>query len=129
MKKITYLTFIYFLFTFISQAELLKPNSSIKPYQVVKLQLSSLMNNDNSNKDNGIKQTWQFAHPNNQKYTGPLERFKILLHGKAYNMLLNHLDHKIVKLKLTNSAASYDVIILDENKTYYKFNLNMIHLG
>ena len=35
------------------------------------------MKNNYPNKDAGIKQTWEFAHPNNQRITGPLERFKI----------------------------------------------------
>ena len=54
------------------RADLVKPNNGIEPYQVVKIQLKGLMNNDNPYKDVGIEQTWEFAHPNNQKYTGPL---------------------------------------------------------
>ena len=52
--------------TSISYAELVKPNNGIEPYQVVKIQLRSLKQNDNPKKDNGIEQTWEFAHPNNQ---------------------------------------------------------------
>ena len=28
-------------------------------------------------KDSGIEQTWNFAHPNNKKVTGPLPNFKM----------------------------------------------------
>ena len=120
-----YLVVIFFLATMFiatAKADLIKPNNGIDPFQVVKIQLISLKNNNDPTKDNGIEQTWEFAHPNNQKYTGPLERFIVMLKSESYKMLLNHLDHKIFELKLTNSAATYEVIVLDKNKTYYKFN-------
>tara|TARA_B100001142_G_C14201455_1_gene603967 strand:- start:229 stop:723 length:495 start_codon:yes stop_codon:yes gene_type:complete len=120
-----YITIIFFLaimFIATAKAELIKPNNGIEPYQVVKIQLKSLMNNDVPSKDNGIVQTWEFAHPNNQKYTGPLERFIVMLKGDSYSMLLNHLEHEIVQLKLTNSIAYYEVVVMDEKKVYYKFN-------
>jgi len=108
--------------TSISYAEIVKPNNGIEPYQVVKIQLRSLKQNDNPKKDNGIEQTWEFAHPNNQKNTGPLERFKIMIKGKSYEMLLNHLDHKVVKVESSDLTALFEVTVLDKNKTYYKFN-------
>jgi len=111
----------FFIFTSL-KAELIKPNSNIEPYKVVKIQLTSLMKNNYPNKDAGIKQTWEFAHPNNQRVTGPLDRFKIMLKGDSYKMLLNHLDHKIVAVKITNGVADYEVTVLDIEKKYYKFN-------
>tara|TARA_B100001996_G_scaffold10186_1_gene8585 strand:- start:158 stop:625 length:468 start_codon:yes stop_codon:yes gene_type:complete len=111
----------FFIFTSL-RAELIKPNSNIEPYKVVKIQLTSLMKNNYPNKDAGIKQTWEFAHPNNQRVTGPLDRFKIMLKGDSYKMLLNHLDHKIVAIKITNGVADYEVTVLDIEKKYYKFN-------
>tara|TARA_B100000131_G_scaffold120867_1_gene117887 strand:- start:1169 stop:1636 length:468 start_codon:yes stop_codon:yes gene_type:complete len=111
----------FFIFTSL-RAELIKPNSNIEPYKVVKIQLTSLMKNNYPNKDAGIKQTWEFAHPNNQRVTGPLDRFKIMLKGDSYKMLLNHLDHKIVAVKITNGVADYEVTVLDIEKKYYKFN-------
>jgi|TARA_E500000178_G_scaffold273558_1_gene272016 hypothetical protein len=104
-----------------SKAELIKPNNSINPQKVVEIQLKGLMNNNYPIKDHGIRQTWEFAHPNNQKNTGPLERFTNMIKGNSYKMLLNHLDHKIVEKQINNSIASYEVIVLDANKTYYKF--------
>ena len=73
----------------ISQAEtLIKPNNNIEPYQVVKIQLESLKIMISPNKDSGIEQTWEFAHPDNKKNTGPLDRFKIMIKGKSYKILL-----------------------------------------
>ena len=102
-------------------ADLIKPNNGIEPYQVVKIQLRSLMNNDDPNEDTGIVQTWEFAHPNNQRYTGPLEKFKVMLKGASYSMLLNHKEHNIIELYSTEEVVMYDVTILGENKNYFKF--------
>jgi hypothetical protein len=106
----------------LSYAELVKPNNRIEPFQVVKIQLRSLKQNDKPKIDNGIEQTWEFAHPDNQKNTGPLERFKTMIKGKSYEMLLNHLDNKVVEIKSSDLSALFEVTVLDKNKTYYKFN-------
>ena len=122
LKSKIYFLIISFLITLNANAELVKPNNGIEPYQVVKIQLRSLKKNDDPKKDNGIEQTWEFAHPNNQKTTGPLDRFKTMIKGKSYGMLLNHLDHKVVEVKSTDSTALFEVTVLDKDKAYYKFN-------
>ena len=125
-SKIQHLIYRVILITLlnsaISYAELVKPNNGIEPFLVVQIQLRSLKQNDNPKKDNGIEQTWEFAHPNNQKNTGPLERFKTMIKGKSYGMLLNHLDHKVVEIESTDLTALFEVTVLDKDKTYHKFN-------
>ena len=121
---ITYIALVLFfaiMFIVTTKADVVKPNNQIEPYQVVKIQLRSLMNNDQPVKNAGIEQTWEFAHPNNKKFTGPLEKFKIMLNGESYNMLLNHLDHNILEVKITDFQAAYEVTVLDQGKNYYKF--------
>ena len=66
--KLNILIIILFC-TSISKADLLKPNESILPSEVVKIQLTGLQKNDLNFKDSGIEQTWNFAHPNNKKVT------------------------------------------------------------
>ena len=122
LKSKIYFVIISFLITLNANAELVKPNNGIEPYQVVKIQLRSLKKNDDPKKDNGIQQTWEFAHPSNQKNTGPLNRFKTMIKGKSYTMLLNHLDHKVIEVKSTDLKALFEVTILDKDKAYYKFN-------
>ena len=112
---------ITIFFSSLSYAEPVKPNNGIEPYQVIKIQLRSLKQNDNPKKDSGIEQTWEFAHPNNQKNTGPLNRFKTMIKGKSYGMLLNHLDHKVVEIKSDDLTALFEVTVLDRDKVYYKF--------
>ncbi len=101
--------------------ELIKPNNGIEPIQVVKIQLRGLKNNDSPYKDKGIEQTWEFAHPSNKKYTGPLEKFKSMLKGDGYSMLLNHQEHKVKEVYLSDDVAVFEVIILNNDKEYFKF--------
>ena len=113
---------IFFISTSLSKAELINPRSDIKPSEVVKIQLLGLQKNDNDFKDSGIEQTWNFAHPNNKKNTGPFPKFKIMIKGNSYKMLLNHLSHTITKLGSGDRWAQFEVIILDKEKIYHKFN-------
>ena len=115
---------IIFLLTTISfsKAELLNPSSTITPKEVVKIQLSGLQQNDLEFKDSGIEQTWNFAHPNNKKVTGPLNNFKRMIKGASYQMMIDHLSHTITEVGSSNKWAQFEVIILDKNKIYHKFN-------
>ena len=106
----------------ISKAELINPSSDIKPSEVVKIQLTGLQNNDSRFKDSGIEQTWNFAHPNNRKVTGPLDNFKRMLKGDSYQMMIDHLSHTITQLESSDKWAQFEVVILDKNKIYHKFN-------
>ena len=115
------LTFLIISISF-SNAELLNPNSNIKPKEVVKIQLSGLQQNDLEFKDSGIEQTWNFAHPNNKKVTGPLNNFKMMIKGASYQMMIDHLSHTITEVGSSNKWAQFEVIILDKNKIYHKFN-------
>ena len=113
---------IIFLNISYSNADLKSPNNLILPAEVVKIQLIGLMNNDKDFKDSGIEQTWNFAHPNNKKNTGPLPNFKMMIKGNSYQMLIDHLNHTITELGSSDKWAQFEVIILDKNKIYHKFN-------
>ena len=104
-----------------AHADVLKPNKNISPKEVVKIQLNALMKNDSPYKDRGILQTWEFAHPNNQRYTGPIERFKIMLKGRSFSMMLNHKENKVVEVFKNDEIATYEVTILGSDKNYFKF--------
>ena len=126
MLKKLHLTFNVVLFFFLNisflKADLLIPNNSILPAEVVKIQLVALMNNDKKFEDSGIEQTWNFAHPNNKKNTGPLPNFKMMIKGNSYQMLINHISHTITKLGSSDNWAQFEVVILDKEKIYHKFN-------
>ena len=113
---------IFFISVSTSNAELLQPNSKINPSEVVEIQLLGLQKNDANFKDSGIEQTWNFAHPNNKKATGPLDNFKRMIKGDSYQMMIDHLSHTITKLGSGDKWAQFEVIILDKEKIYHKFN-------
>ena len=121
MRFISTITFII-LFSTSLLAELIKPTPEINPEEVVKIQLSSLMNNNDPYLNAGIEQTWEFAHPNNKKVTGPLDNFKRMIKGDTYQMMINHLSHTITKLGSGEKWSQFEVVILDKNKIYHKFN-------
>ena len=122
-QQIIFKTLIIFLLSIsISKAELIKPRSDIQPSRVIEIQLISLQKNDQNYKDSGIEQTWNFAHPNNKKATGPLGNFKRMIKGNSYQMLLNHLSHTITELGSSDKWAQFEVVILDKDKIYHKFN-------
>tara|TARA_B100001057_G_scaffold229822_1_gene230156 strand:- start:80 stop:553 length:474 start_codon:yes stop_codon:yes gene_type:complete len=106
----------------LSKAELLEPKSNINPSDVIRIQLLGLQKNDYKFKDSGIEQTWNFAHPNNKKVTGPLNNFKRMIKGDSYQMMINHLSHTITQLGSGDKWAQFEVIILDKEKIYHKFN-------
>tara|TARA_B100001996_G_scaffold1886_1_gene1753 strand:- start:253 stop:717 length:465 start_codon:yes stop_codon:yes gene_type:complete len=122
MIRILKLTFIvFFLKISFLEAEIVKPNSDIKPVQVVKIQLKGLMKNDSPYKDKGIEQTWEFAHPNNKIFTGPINRFKEMLKGESYKMLIDHTNHEIKEIYLNDELAIFEVTVMDNDKKYFKF--------
>ena len=122
MKIIFKILFLLLVTLSFSNAELLSPNNGISPKEVVKIQLSGLQQNDLKYKDSGIEQTWQFAHPNNKRVTGPLNNFKMMIKSDSYRMMINHLSHTITELGSSDKWAQFEVIILDKDKIYHKFN-------
>ncbi len=122
MKKIfKNLIIILFFSTSFAYSEVIKPNKKIKPQEVIKIQLNGLKKNDLSYKDSGIEQTWEFAHPSNKIFTGPLEKFKRMIKGESYKMLLNHKEHKISEVYSDENKAIFEVVVMDDSKKYFMF--------
>jgi len=120
-ENIIFVILISLLLTNFAKADLIKPNSGIEPIQVVKIQLRGLKNNDQLYKDGGIEQTWEFAHPKNRKFTGPLTKFKSMIKGDDFSMLLNHKEHKVKEVFSSDDVATFEVIVLNSDKEYFKF--------
>ena len=121
--QIVFNFFVVFLISIsISKAEILKPSSDIKPSEVVKIQLLGLQNNNDGFEDSGIEQTWNFAHPNNKKATGPLDKFKTMIKSNNYQMMINHISHTITQIRGGDNWVQFEVIILDNKKIYHKFD-------
>ena len=117
----TFFFIIIFFITNFSYAEILKPNISILPSEVVKIQLSSLQNNNSPNIDSGILQTWEFAHTKNKSFTGPYDKFKNMIKKDSYSILINHKSHEVKEMFKNENVATYEVVILGKDKKFYKF--------
>tara|TARA_B100001564_G_C20392385_1_gene557307 strand:- start:149 stop:604 length:456 start_codon:yes stop_codon:yes gene_type:complete len=116
LNKFIFIVAITFFSTNLN-AKLIKPSETLGPYDVVKIQLQSLKNNDE--KDQGIMQTWLFAHPDNKKITGPYERFRIMIYGQQYRHLINHSSHKINLITNSPNTYVYRIEILSDDKKLF----------
>ena len=120
MQKILYVV----LFSLISlnlNAEMIKPDPSISAKDVISIQLKALQINNSPFEDAGIEQTWEFAHPNNRKYTGPLNNFIRMLKNPSYSMMLDHLEHNIIPVEEEETVSYYFVELTDINGKKYGF--------
>ena len=128
MKILLRVFTFFFLLTNFSNADLAKPNISLKPFDVLMIQLNSLQNNNVPYKDAGIEQTWEFAHPNNKIMTGPLKKFKQMIYSKSYEILIRHEKSEITILNETNNKSVYKVYILskDKKKYYYIWQIEKV---
>ena len=121
MKILIKFIIIFFLLTNISFADLIKPNSKLEPIEVLKIQLNSLKNNDIPYKDAGIEQAWEFSHPTNKAFTGPLERFKQMIYSDSYKILISHQNNETIILKESVNKFVYKVYVLSKDKKNYYY--------
>ena len=105
----------------IAFAELLKPNPSMKPSEVISIQLNALKDNNNPYLNAGVAQTWEFAHPSNRKYTGPLENFVKMMYTSSYIKMLDHTDHNIILVSERDFMAHYFVEMTDKEENKFGF--------
>ncbi len=102
------------------------PDPSLSPQDVVSIQIEALRNNDISYEDRGIEVTFNFASPANQRMTGPLERFKAMVHDPTYGPMINHRSAEYENLMVEGEIARIDVILKSQEGEYlgYRFNLS-----
>jgi len=104
-----------------SNCEIIKPNVSLEPNKVIEIQLTALQKNNNPYQNAGIEQTWEFAHPSNRIFTGPLKRFTNMMYSSSYKMMLNHQKHEILEVKVHNEIAFYFIELTDIEGNQYGF--------
>ena len=122
------ITIIFFLYNIPLKAELLKPNPSIKPEEVISIQLLALQNNSVPFNNAGITQTWEFAHPSNRQYTGPLEKFILMMYSPSYIIMLEHQFHKIIPVSQEDDIAFFFIELTDKpgNKFGFQWTLQKV---
>jgi len=99
----------------------LKPSPDMTPERVVIIQLQALQSNDEPEADSGIRQVWEFAHPNNRVVTGPLPRFASMIRSAGYAVLLNHVSHKVTQVSVDGDTAFFAVELIGQDGRGYGF--------
>lgn len=94
-------------------------------------QLTALKENDSKGKDSGIRTAWRYAHPNNQRSTGPVERFTRMLKSPAYRPLLNHDSHRVALSQEASGTAVYRVTVFTQTSAplIYTWVLEKVESG
>ena len=106
-------------------ADIIKPAENLTAYDVVKIQLTALKNNNKPSKNTGIKQTWIFAHPENKKFTGPYKKFEKMILGNQYNFLLNHDSHRIKLIMKSKDTYIYNIELISKEKKMYFYEWHL----
>ena len=100
------------------------PDPDYGPREVVEIQIEALRSNDEPSEDSGIESAFNFASQNNKRATGPISRFKKMVHNKRYSKLLNHdtADSKDFKL---NGDEATQILLVEKNgkERLYEFGL------
>ena len=120
MQKTLYVI-IFFLISLNINAEMIKPDPTINAKDVISIQLKALQINNSPFEDAGIEQTWEFAHPNNRKFTGPLNNFIRMIKNPSYSMMIDHLEHNIIPVEEQETSSYYFVELTDVNGKKYGF--------
>ena len=115
------ITTISLLFNFSVLADLFKPNPNILPEEVIKIQLEALMNNNTPYLNAGISQTWEFSHPQNRQYTGPLTNFTLMMKSDPYSLMLDHTQHNIIFISKYDNSANYFIELTDKIGNMFGF--------
>ena len=80
--------------------------------------------------DAGIEQTWEFAHPKNKTFTGPLKKFKQMIYSDNYKILISHVSTKAEKIEETSNRLVFKVYVLskDKKKYYYIWQIEKVKI-
>ena len=114
--------FLYILLTTETViAELLKPSSNLQPQEVISIQLNALRYNDNPYENAGIEQTWEFAHPSNRTFAGPLSNFIKMMYSPSYVIMLYHLEHNIILVSNEPNVSYFFVELTDKEGNIFAF--------
>ena len=122
------ITIIFCLYITPLKAELFKPNPSIRPEEVISIQLIALQKNSVPFNNAGIVQTWEFAHPSNRQYTGPLEKFISMMYSPSYIIMLDHQFHNIIPVSQKDDTAFFFIELTDKpgNKFGFQWTLQKV---
>ena len=110
--------------------QLRSPSPDHGPEEVIKVQLDAMKDNDNPFDDSGIETAFNFASEKNKQATGPLPRFKKMVHNKRYSMLLNHDKAELGQIERDGYTATQTVdVYKDGESVKYRFEVELQQEG
>ena len=118
----------FFLFSFFvlfagvnaRATEFILPSSDLSAQEVVEIQLLGLQSGK-TDKPAGIEQVWIFAHPDNKRATGPLQKFATLFDTPSYAPLLGHLNYVIDDSRVDGGVARFALTVLARDGKSYGY--------
>ncbi|MAH84474.1 MAG: hypothetical protein CBB68_09110 [Rhodospirillaceae bacterium TMED8] len=113
------ITFLVCIASYTVRADFKMPSPHFTPHEVVAIQLAALKVNDVPKPDYGIQQTWIFAHPDNKRITGPIQRFSTMIKDTNYQVLLNHIESSIEVVSNDYQQALFNIRIFLQNGDVY----------
>ena len=86
------------------------------------------MNNNEPYLNAGIEQTWEFAHPSNRAFTGPIQKFTQMMYAPSYAVMLDHQKHDIIPVKLDKNIAYFfiELTSIDGKMFGFKWTLEKV---
>lgn len=110
----------------IDHEQLRIPSPDYGPEEVIKIQLNAMKDNDNPFNDSGIETAFNFASEKNKQATGPLPKFKKMVHNKRYSMLLNHDRAEYREVERDGDTFTQDVDVYKHSeKVRYRFEVEL----
>ncbi|WP_198949009.1 DUF4864 domain-containing protein [Rubrivirga sp. SAORIC476] len=103
-----------------------QPSADLRPAEVVRIQVEALQHNDDPTPDAGIATTFRFASPSNKAATGPLDRFARMVHGPAYDDMLDADRAAYAPIAIDGDRAAQRVTLFhdDGRRATYVFQLS-----
>lgn len=104
----------------------LQPKPSMKPQEVVDLQMKAMQKNDYPYENHGIEVAYRFASPENKENTGPIERFTGMVNNEIYRSLLNARQYGLDAIEIEGDIAVQKVTLIDseDQPVVYFFQLS-----
>jgi len=88
----------------------LRPDPSLSPEQVVRIQLEALRRNDAD--DRGIAVAFRFASPENKRNTGPVPRFARMIKHGPYALMLSFSHASFAPTQVAGRQALQSVTLV-----------------
>jgi len=104
----------------------IRPNPTLSPEQVIKIQLDALQNNDLCPNNNGVRIAFRFASPANQVTMGPIERFIHVVKNPDYCHMIGFEIAKLDPPEVVGNRARQNVTLFKNGRmiAFYRFVLS-----